>query len=111
MLAGVEMARGEYLAATGVAREATRLESLMPYEFGPPFVDWPAAEGWETARFAASLVRIEYENDEFETDIEAARDKAFVVKKPESARGNAAKAFAAVKKNARAQRSAKPLRE
>jgi len=55
------------------------------------------AEDWETARFAASLVRIEYERQEFETDIEAARGEAFVVPKPEKTRGNAAKAFAAAK--------------
>ena len=53
------------------------------------------AEDWETACFAASLVRIEYEKDDFETDIEAARDEAFVVEKPEKPRGDAAKAFAA----------------
>ncbi|MGH8033612.1 MAG: hypothetical protein ACREO9_00190, partial [Lysobacterales bacterium] len=44
MLAGIESARGEYLAAAKLAREASRLEGEMPYAFGPPFVDWPSAE-------------------------------------------------------------------
>ncbi len=53
------------------------------------------AEEWEIARFAATLVRVEYKNDAFVTDLEARRDDAFVVKKPEASRGNADKAFAA----------------
>jgi len=44
MLAGIEIARGEYLAAANYASEANRLEGEMPFAFGPPFVDWPAAE-------------------------------------------------------------------
>jgi xanthine dehydrogenase YagR molybdenum-binding subunit len=53
------------------------------------------AEEWETARFAASLVRVEYETAAFTTDLQAQRNSAFVVEKPESHRGNADKAFAA----------------
>jgi xanthine dehydrogenase YagR molybdenum-binding subunit len=53
------------------------------------------AEEWEIARFAATLVRVEYKNEAFVTDLEARRDDAFVVKKPEASRGNADKAFAA----------------
>ena len=53
------------------------------------------AEEWEIARFAATLVRVEYEREAFVTDLHAQRDKAFVVKKPEQPRGNAAKAYAA----------------
>jgi len=52
------------------------------------------AEDWETARFAATLIEIEYQNDHGQTDLEAARAKAFVVPKPEKPRGDAAKAFA-----------------
>jgi xanthine dehydrogenase YagR molybdenum-binding subunit len=52
------------------------------------------AEDWETARFAASLVRVEYEKEAFSTDLYAQRDKAFVVEKPEKPRGDAAKALA-----------------
>ena len=53
------------------------------------------AEEWEIARFAATLVRVEYEKEAFATDLHAQRNKAFVVDKPEKARGNAEKAFAA----------------
>jgi len=44
MQAGVEIARGDYAAAAVFAAEASRLEGEMPAAFGPPFVDWPAAE-------------------------------------------------------------------
>lgn len=53
------------------------------------------AEEWEIARFAATLVRVEYEKETFATDLHAQRNKAVVVDKPEKARGNADKAFAA----------------
>jgi xanthine dehydrogenase YagR molybdenum-binding subunit len=52
------------------------------------------AEDWETARYAASLVRVEYETQAFVTDLQQQRDQAFVVKKPDKPRGNADKAFA-----------------
>lgn len=44
LLAAIEMARGEMTAAAAYAREASRLEGAMPFSFGPPFVDLPAAE-------------------------------------------------------------------
>lgn len=53
------------------------------------------AEEWEIARFAASLVRVEYEAEAHVTDLLAQRDAAFVVEKPEKPRGDAAKAYAA----------------
>jgi xanthine dehydrogenase YagR molybdenum-binding subunit len=53
------------------------------------------AEEWEIARFAASLVRVEYEKEAFVTDLHARRDQAVVIEKPEKPRGNAAKAYAA----------------
>jgi xanthine dehydrogenase YagR molybdenum-binding subunit len=53
------------------------------------------AEDWETARFAASLVHVEYEAERSVTDLNAARDAAFAVKKPEKPRGDADKAFRA----------------
>ncbi|HEX4042405.1 MAG TPA: xanthine dehydrogenase family protein molybdopterin-binding subunit [Xanthobacteraceae bacterium] len=53
------------------------------------------AEEWETARFAATLVRIGYETADFTTDLAAERDNAFKVEKPEKPRGNAEKALAA----------------
>jgi xanthine dehydrogenase YagR molybdenum-binding subunit len=53
------------------------------------------ADDWETARFAASLVRVAYEAEPFNTDLYAGRERAFVVPKPEKPRGDADKAFAA----------------
>jgi xanthine dehydrogenase YagR molybdenum-binding subunit len=53
------------------------------------------AEDWETARFAAALVRVEYEAEPYATDLEAQRERAFVVEKPEKPRGDAEKALAA----------------
>ena len=44
LLAAIEMARGEMGRAVEFAREASRLEGEMPFSFGPPFVDLPAAE-------------------------------------------------------------------
>jgi xanthine dehydrogenase YagR molybdenum-binding subunit len=52
------------------------------------------AEDWETARYAASLVNIEYEKQAFVTDLHKQRDQAFVVKKPEKPHGDADKALA-----------------
>jgi xanthine dehydrogenase YagR molybdenum-binding subunit len=53
------------------------------------------ADEWETALFAATLVRIKYEEEPHATDLHARRDKTFVVEKPEKPRGDAAKAYAA----------------
>ena len=53
------------------------------------------AEEWEIARFAASLVRVEYKPEPFATDLFAERDKAVKVEKPEKPRGKADKALAA----------------
>jgi xanthine dehydrogenase YagR molybdenum-binding subunit len=53
------------------------------------------AEEWEIARYAASLVRIEYEKQAFATDLYKQRDEAFVVEKPDKPRGNVKKAYAA----------------
>jgi xanthine dehydrogenase YagR molybdenum-binding subunit len=53
------------------------------------------ADEWETARLAASLVRVAYDEEAFNTDLRAGRDKAFVVPKPEKPRGDAGKAFGA----------------
>ena len=53
------------------------------------------AEDWETARYAASLVHVEYQADGFVTDLQTQRAHAFVVEKPEKPRGNSAKALAA----------------
>ena len=53
------------------------------------------AEEWEIARFAASLVRVDYKPEPFATDLFAERDKAVTVEKPEKPRGKADKALAA----------------
>ncbi|WP_029582177.1 xanthine dehydrogenase family protein molybdopterin-binding subunit [Bradyrhizobium sp. URHD0069] len=53
------------------------------------------AEEWEIARYAASLVRVEYEKQAFVTDLYQQRDQAFVVKKPDKPHGDAGRAFAA----------------
>src|SRR5258708_25158352 len=53
------------------------------------------AEEWEIARFAASLVQIEYEAQPFVTDLHERRQQAFVVEKPDKPRGDAAQAYAA----------------
>jgi xanthine dehydrogenase YagR molybdenum-binding subunit len=53
------------------------------------------AEEWEIARYAATLVRVEYEAEHFVTDLHARLDEAFVVDKLEKPRGNADRAYAA----------------
>jgi xanthine dehydrogenase YagR molybdenum-binding subunit len=53
------------------------------------------AEEWEIARFAASLVRVEYKKQAHSTDLFARRDRAFVVEMPERPRGKADRAHAA----------------
>jgi xanthine dehydrogenase YagR molybdenum-binding subunit len=52
------------------------------------------AEDWETAQFASSLMRVDYAVEPFVTDFYQQRDTAFVVKKPETPRGNADRAYA-----------------
>ena len=52
------------------------------------------AEKWEIARYAGSLVRIEYEKQAFATDLHEQRNQAFVVEKPDKQRGDASKAYA-----------------
>jgi xanthine dehydrogenase YagR molybdenum-binding subunit len=51
------------------------------------------AEQWEVARFAASLVRVEYKNQAHCTDLFARRNQGFVVEQP--GRGKADRAYAA----------------
>jgi xanthine dehydrogenase YagR molybdenum-binding subunit len=53
------------------------------------------AQDWEIARFAASLVRVEYEAEAHITDLLLRRDQAFEIERPAKPRGNAAKAFTA----------------
>lgn len=53
------------------------------------------AEDSETARFAASLVRVGYERESHVTDIYSKRDDTFTLEAPTKPRGDAVKAFAA----------------
>jgi xanthine dehydrogenase YagR molybdenum-binding subunit len=53
------------------------------------------AEEWEIARFAATLVRIEYEAESSVTDLKVQRERAFAVEQPFKSRGDADKAYAA----------------
>jgi xanthine dehydrogenase YagR molybdenum-binding subunit len=53
------------------------------------------AEEWEIARFAASLVSVEYQEEAHVTDVYRQRENAFALADPTKPRGNAAKAFAA----------------
>jgi len=53
------------------------------------------AEEWEVARYAGSLVRIEYEAESFVTDLFQQRDQAFVVDSLSKPHGDVGPAFAA----------------
>ena len=53
------------------------------------------AEEWEIARFAASLVRVEYEEEPHVTDLFSRRDEAFALNNTPKPRGKAEKAYAA----------------
>src|SRR6478609_3346704 len=53
------------------------------------------AEDWETAKFAATLVRVEYDQYGFATDLEGERSNAAEKDKPHKPRGDAATALAA----------------
>lgn len=54
------------------------------------------AEDWETAKFAATLLHIEYQQDQsFATDLERESDRAVEVEKPHKPRGEAPSALAA----------------
>jgi xanthine dehydrogenase YagR molybdenum-binding subunit len=52
------------------------------------------AEEWEIARFATTLVRVEYDEEEHATDLHANRAKAYEKSKPAKPRGDADKAYA-----------------
>ncbi|OSJ08913.1 aldehyde oxidase [Bradyrhizobium canariense] len=53
------------------------------------------AEEWEIARYAASLIRIEYEEQAFVTDLYEERHRAFAVARPDKALGDAGRAYMA----------------
>jgi xanthine dehydrogenase YagR molybdenum-binding subunit len=51
------------------------------------------AADWETAKFAATRVYVEYEEEAFATDLESERDRATEVEQPHKPRGDAATAM------------------
>ena len=55
---------------------------------------WYFAEDSETARFSASLVRVEYEREAHVTDMYSKLDDAIAVKEPAKPRGDVEKALA-----------------
>jgi xanthine dehydrogenase YagR molybdenum-binding subunit len=61
------------------------------------------AEEWEIARFAATLVRVEYEETPHVTDLHRQRNEAFAVKGRTKARGKADKAIAAAERRHEAE--------
>jgi xanthine dehydrogenase YagR molybdenum-binding subunit len=67
-------------------------DDTIKFNFQP--VALVLAEEWETARFAASLIEIEYEPEPHATDLEAQHGAAEEVDKPAKPRGNAAHALA-----------------
>lgn len=74
LMAAVAMARGEREAAIAHAGAASQLEGAMPFSFGPPFVDLPAAEYLGELLLAAG--RYEEAAAAFATQLERTRLKA-----------------------------------
>jgi xanthine dehydrogenase YagR molybdenum-binding subunit len=89
--------------ATEAYRDETAPEQGEPFRplyddrihFSRQPVALVVAEDWETARFAAALVRVEYRQEAHATDLRAERARAVTLEKPVKPRGDAAKAFAA----------------
>jgi xanthine dehydrogenase YagR molybdenum-binding subunit len=88
--------------ATEAYRDETAPEQGEPFRplyddrihFSRQPVALVVAEDWETARFAAALVRVEYRQEAHATDLRAERARAVTLEKPVKPRGDAAKAFA-----------------
>jgi xanthine dehydrogenase YagR molybdenum-binding subunit len=91
------MARTDKAYHDDVAPDGSPFRPL--YDDGIKFNGQPIAlvlaEEWEIARFAATLVRVEYKPEEFATDLHGRLDDAFAVDKPQKSRGNADKAYSA----------------
>ncbi|MFL6792994.1 MAG: xanthine dehydrogenase family protein molybdopterin-binding subunit, partial [Bradyrhizobium sp.] len=95
--------RPQMAAADDAYKDDTAPEKGSPYRplyddrilFSGQPVALVLAEDWETARFAASKIAVEYAKAAHVTDLHAQRGNAFIVEKPEKPRGNAEKAFAA----------------
>jgi len=88
---------------TGAYRDDTAPERGEPFRplyddrilFSRQPVALVVAKDWETARFAAALVRVEYLKEAHATDLKAESARAITVEKPVKPRGDAASAFAA----------------
>jgi tetratricopeptide (TPR) repeat protein len=109
LLAAVEMARGDSVAAVEFAREASRLEGEMPFSFGPPFVDLPAAEF--LGRLLLNAEQFADAASAFETQLERSRVKASALQglaTAQSGLGNEAEAEYARQKLALIWRQADP---
>ncbi|HZR60607.1 MAG TPA: xanthine dehydrogenase family protein molybdopterin-binding subunit [Xanthobacteraceae bacterium] len=92
-----------------MARRASAYKDDVAPEQGSPFrplyddtilfsgqpVALVLAEEWEIARFAAALVRVEYEAEPSVTDLKLQREHTFEVEQPHQPRGDADKAYAA----------------
>jgi xanthine dehydrogenase YagR molybdenum-binding subunit len=92
-----------------MARRASAYKDDVAPEQGAPFrplyddtilfsgqpVALVLAEEWEIARFAATLVQIEYEAEACVTDLKVQRERTFEVEQPHQPRGDADKAYAA----------------
>jgi xanthine dehydrogenase YagR molybdenum-binding subunit len=91
-----------------MARRAAAYKDFVAPEQGSPFrplyddkivfsgqpIALVLAEEWEIARFAATLVRVEYEAEPFVTDLQVGRERAFAIEQPQKPRGDADKAYA-----------------
>ena len=88
---------------TGAYRDDTAPERGEPFRplyddrilFSRQPVALVVAKDWETARFAAALVRVEYLKEAHATDLKAESARAITIEKPVKPRGDAASAFAA----------------
>jgi xanthine dehydrogenase YagR molybdenum-binding subunit len=101
------MASGDHAYKDDVAPEGSPFRPLYNdiVLFSRQPVALVLAEDWETARFAASLVQVEYSEEPHVTDLHRQRDAAFALQSPANPaenpfapprpRGDAAKAFAA----------------
>jgi xanthine dehydrogenase YagR molybdenum-binding subunit len=91
-----------------MARKAAAYKDFVAPEQGSPFrplyddkimfsgqpIALVLAEEWEIARFATTLVRVEYEAEPFATDLQVERERAVAIEQPLKPRGDADKAYA-----------------
>lgn len=80
----------------GVAPDGSPFRPLYDHtiKFNGQPIALVLAEHWETAKFAATLVQVEYEQQGFATDLESERGNAIEKDKPHKPRGDAGAALA-----------------